>query len=48
MILVDTSVWIDHLRAGDEGLVALLNDGRALPHPFVTGELACGKLARER
>lgn len=44
MILVDTSVWIDYLRTGDEGLVALLNAGRILAHPFVTGELACGNL----
>ncbi len=45
MILVDTSVWIDHLRAGDEELVALLNESRVLMHPFVLGELACGTLS---
>lgn len=44
MILVDTSVWIDHLRAGDTHLVALLNGSRVLMHPFVLGELACGNL----
>ncbi len=44
MILVDTSVWIDHLRAADEHLVSLLNDGRVLTHPMVIGELACGSL----
>jgi hypothetical protein len=44
MILVDTSVWIDHLRTGDERLVALLNAARVLAHPFVIGELACGNL----
>ena len=44
MILVDTSVWIDHLRAGEEELVALLNSARVLSHPFVVGELACGNL----
>jgi len=44
MILVDTSVWVDHLRAGDEGLVALLNSSQVLMHPFVLGELACGNL----
>ncbi|MDA8163796.1 MAG: type II toxin-antitoxin system VapC family toxin [Desulfobacteraceae bacterium] len=44
MILVDTSVWIDHLRAGDDGLAALLAGNRVLTHPFVIGELACGNL----
>jgi predicted nucleic acid-binding protein len=44
MILVDTSVWIDHLRAGDAELVALLNGSLVLMHPFVLGELACGNL----
>ena len=44
MILVDTSVWIDHLRAGDDELAALLNGSRVLMHPFVLGELACGNL----
>ena len=44
MILVDTSVWVDHLRAGDNTLAALLYDGMVLAHPFVTGELALGNL----
>ena len=44
MILVDTSVWIDHLRAGDAALVSLLDNSKVLSHPFVTGELACGNL----
>ncbi len=44
MILVDTSVWIDHLRHGDDALIALLNDTAVLMHPFVHGELACGNL----
>ena len=44
MILVDTSVWVDHLRAGDEALSALLDAGRVLAHPFVIGELALGNL----
>jgi predicted nucleic acid-binding protein len=44
MILVDTSVWIDHLRATDKGLIALLNSHQVLVHPFVIGELACGNL----
>ena len=44
MILVDTSVWIDHLRAGDKYLAALLTATRVLMHPFVLGEMACGNL----
>ena len=44
MILVDSSVWIDHLRAGEPALIELLNAGRVLSHPFVIGELACGNL----
>lgn len=44
MILVDTSIWIDHLRAGDTELAALLNGNQVLMHPFVLGELACGNL----
>ncbi len=42
MILVDTSIWIDHLRAGDAALSALLEQGEVLSHPWVTGELALG------
>ena len=42
MILVDTSVWVDHLRKGNSELVALLKEGVVLCHPFVVGELACG------
>ena len=44
MILVDTSVWIDHLRTADERLVAHLEAGQVLCHPFVVGELALGNL----
>jgi predicted nucleic acid-binding protein len=44
MILVDTSVWVDHLRAGEPLLVELLDTNRVLVHPFVIGELACGNL----
>ena len=44
MILVDTSVWVDHLRTGNERLRTLLLDGRVFCHPFVIGELACGML----
>lgn len=44
MILVDTSVWVSHLRIGDEHLKQLLIDGEVATHPFVIGELACGNL----
>ena len=44
MILVDTSIWIDHLRARDERLVNLLIGGTVLSHPFVIGEIALGGL----
>ncbi len=44
MILVDTSIWIDHLRRGDEVLAQLLATGQVLAHPFVIGELALGNL----
>jgi predicted nucleic acid-binding protein len=44
MILVDTSVWVDHLRAPDETLAGLLEKARVLAHPFVTGEVALGHL----
>jgi len=44
MILVDTSVWIDHLRQSDLTLSALLERRKILVHPFVIGELALGNL----
>ena len=44
MILVDTSVWVDHLRVGDEALSRLLDKGQVFVHPFVIGELALGNL----
>jgi len=44
VILVDTSVWVDHLRRGNGRLAALLDDGVVVFHPFVIGELACGTL----
>ena len=47
MILVDTSVWVDHLRAKNDTLVRWLEAGMVLTHPFVIGELALGNL-RER
>lgn len=44
MILVDTSVWVDHLRKGDQVLGRLLFAGRVLAHPFIVGELSLGVL----
>lgn len=46
MVLVDTSVWIEHLRHGCRGLEFLLDEGDVLCHPFIMGELACGRLSR--
>lgn len=42
MILVDTSIWIDHFRSTNRQLVALLAEGQVLTHPYVIGEIACG------
>jgi predicted nucleic acid-binding protein len=44
MVLVDTSVWVFHLRKGSPGLADLLNNGKVLSHPFILGELTCGNL----
>jgi predicted nucleic acid-binding protein len=44
LILVDTSVWVDHLRRGDARLAELLERSTVLMHPFVVGEMACGSL----
>lgn len=44
MVLVDTSVWVSHLRDAHEGLTEVLEAGEAMCHPFVIGELACGNL----
>jgi predicted nucleic acid-binding protein len=45
-VLVDTSVWVDHLRRSNSTLVELLEQTQVWTHPFVIGELACGNLAR--
>ncbi len=44
MVLVDTSVWVSHLRQTNDALVNLLNNAEVVCHPFVIGELACGNL----
>ena len=46
MIIVDSSVWIDHLRKDDEGLGRLLDGGRVAMHPFILGEVALGNLTQ--
>jgi predicted nucleic acid-binding protein len=48
MILVDTSVWIDHFRRTEPRLVAALDREDVLVHPFVVGELACSNLRNRR
>lgn len=45
MILVDTSVWIDHLRCAEQKLQALLQNDQTLTHPFIRLELALGSIA---
>jgi predicted nucleic acid-binding protein len=44
LILVDTSIWVDHMRADTFALKKLLDSGRVLMHPFVIGELALGRM----
>jgi predicted nucleic acid-binding protein len=44
LLLVDSGVWIDHLREADPALARLLRAGQVLGHPFVTGEIAMGSL----
>ena len=48
MILVDTSIWVSHLRSGNSKLEQLLNDGDVVCHPFIIGELACGNIKNRR
>jgi predicted nucleic acid-binding protein len=48
MVLVDTSVWVRHLREGDSDLEQLLNDGQVMSHPYIVGELACGNMKNRR
>ncbi|VTU45451.1 putative ribonuclease VapC32 (plasmid) [Variovorax sp. SRS16] len=44
MILVDTSVWIDHLARSDSQLQSLLEEGEILMHPYIVAEIALGSL----
>jgi predicted nucleic acid-binding protein len=45
LILVDTSVWVDHLRRGDAQLAEFLERSFVVMHPFIIGEIACGSLS---
>jgi predicted nucleic acid-binding protein len=47
-VLVDTSIWIDHLHRHDAGLAALLQAARVVMHPAVLGELACGNIPKRQ
>lgn len=44
MVIVDTSIWVTHLRQGNRQLEKLLLDAEVMCHPFIVGELACGNL----
>ena len=48
MVIVDTSIWISHLRKGSSHLKLLLLDGEVASHPFIVGELACGNMKNQR
>ena len=45
MVLVDTSVWVTHLRQGHKRLASCLEQGLVVCHPFVIGELACSSIS---
>ena len=47
-VLVDTSVWVDFLRSGDQELAELLTRNRVVMHPMIIGELACGNLKKRQ
>lgn len=47
-MLVDTSVWVDHLRRGNHRLVSHLEEGAVESHVLVVGELACGNLGHRK
>jgi predicted nucleic acid-binding protein len=44
-VLIDSSVWVQHLRSADATVSELIRTGRVLMHPIVIGELACGALS---
>ena len=48
MVLVDTSIWINHFRKSESRLIELLEQGDVVTHPFITGELACGNMKNRK
>ena len=48
MVLVDTSIWVEHLHKGNRQLEQLLVDAEVLCHPFIIGELACGSIKNRK
>jgi len=48
MILVDTNVWVNHFNDTDAELVTNLNIGSVACHPYIIGEIACGKLQKRK
>ena len=48
MILIDTSVWINHLRDGNKHLEELLLNGKVMTHAHIIGELACGNIGNRK
>lgn len=48
MVLVDTSVWVAHFRFDNSRLKSLLKNGKVACHPFIVGELACGRLQNRK
>ncbi len=45
LVLIDTSVWIDHFRSGNSILKDLLESDRVITHPYIIGELFCGNFS---
>jgi predicted nucleic acid-binding protein len=48
MILVDTSIWIDHFNNSNNELIKLLNLNKVCIHPFIIGELSCGDISNRK
>lgn len=48
MVIVDTSIWVTHLRQGNRQLGKLLTDAEVMCHPIIIGELACGNISNRK